>query len=387
MDNRGNDNVKSEKKPDLRFIAVLVLCIVATAAFITSVVLSSIAISKYKGKDPYLPPSNIGAYEKLADAYKYNAVEVRCGNTFGSAFVYTLDGEDMYLFTNHHVVRGDHNAVELRFYGKSNHNPKSDVEVVGYDDVYDIALLKAKNYPQNDYVDLKKDGLICKTAKMGAEILCLGNNLGHGIQAQNGIVSNGSLVRSIQDDDAKQRIRAVVGVCAPLNSGDSGAAVFDLNGRLIGMNTWKVTRNSAGENVDDTSYLTPAPIIEAAFENLVTKKQTGEIDFPVILWQSYGGSGTVTNCGNLYIHDMKVALAFEDTKLTVVSADALARELRAGDVITRFGDTQVTANNFPSVIGELFNYNYNGVGKKLTLQVERGGSSIAVEIENLKSVR
>ncbi len=376
------DNRNNRKKIDFRFITVVVLCAISTAAFITSVVLLAVNLS---GREKPPAPA-IGSYEQLAQTYKYNAVEVKCGDLYGSAFVYTIVGKDMYLFTNYHVVRPSFDNVALRFYGRSAHNPAADVEVVGYDKEYDIALLRTRNYPENEYVDLKKNGLIAETANMGAEILCLGNNLGHGIQAQNGIVSNGSLVRSIKDDETgSDKIRAVVGVCAPLNSGDSGAAVFDLNGRLVGMNTWKVTQNSSGEKVDDTCYLTPAPIIAAAYENLVTRELNGEIPFPVTLWQSNTG-GTVNNYGKLYIHDLKVVLAFVDMKLTVTGADALAT-LKEGDVIKQFGRLQVTANNFPSLIGELFNYSTDGSGEKLKLTVVRGGSKTEVVIDSMKSVR
>lgn len=373
-----NRNAADNRKSNFRFIVTAVLCAVSIACFIACVVVASVAIAKLDGGKTPVGTDKDCAFETLYETYKYNAVELRVGDTYGTGFVYGVDGGEMYLFTNYHVSGGDVGRVQARFYG-TNEYAHYETTLVGRHEKYDVALLKIQKFPKNPYVDLRKDGLVAEKATVGKEILCLGNNLGRGIQAQNGIISADSYVTdplggSLSGTD----VIAVISVCAPLNSGNSGAAVYDSDGKLVGMNSWRAVKNAAGEAVDGTCYLTPATVMAAMYENFVGNAATEWGGFPYVTMNT-------GNYGALYIHDIGAELAFKNFELTVtVKTYDLTVPLEDGDVITEFGAVEVKPCNFPSLIGELFKYSVRGKGKPLRISVKRGGRDYVFEIGKLK---
>lgn len=369
---------KPEKRgilPTLKTAAVFI----ALALSVLAVILASLSFGK-GAKTEIVTKYEFGGdvYEGLAEKYRCNAVELKTPSVYGTAFVYSFDGDVMYLFTNYHIVGESALAVSARFYGKNKYGETGTLQVVGYNKAYDIALLKTTEYPKNDYVDIRKDGLIKDVAAAGSGILCLGNNLGNGIQAQNGIVSSPSLVKNPMSTGSAADTIAVIGACAPFNSGDSGAPIFDTNGNLIGMETWRVAERADGGSVWDTCYLTPAPVMSALYDCLVLGGGSGEYAFPFITM-------TEGDYGSLYVQDIRTRLVFEDFELTVESVDALGTSaLKKGDIIKKFGAVEVTPCNYPPVIGELFRYRSGADGDSLTLVIERGGKEMQVGLSELK---
>ena len=371
------DNGKSGKQGAL-LTALLSLFGLIAALLIALIVI--VGISAFRSEPPV---ADNEIYAELADKYKYNAVELYDGvaNVYSSAFVYTASGDEMYLFTNYHVSGDDVSSLCARFYGRNSYEKAGELELVGYDPYYDVALLKTATFPANPYADIRSVGTA--TAVAGGRILCLGNNLGYGIQAQNGIISTPSLVTNPQKSvhDSALYTVAVIGACAPLNSGNSGAAVYDMKGRLVGMNTWRVTANAAGDAVCDTCYLTPAPVIAAMYDVLVGNGQSGPVDFPMLTLRA-GEYGT------MYIQALHVEIKFVDFKLRVTRIDSTGtRLLSEGDEITSIGERKVEPCDFVSIVGELYKYNTWGTGEKLTLTILRGGEEMKIVLDELGRVK
>ena len=375
------DNPDKQAKKRVNALVIALLVISGVIAALMTVLTIIVGISAFARP----PVTEKEEYAALTEKYKYNAVELHddIGNRYGSAFVYTRQNGELYLFTNYHITGDDVSAISARFYGRNSYEKQGLLELVGYSREYDVSLLKTSTFPENPYVDIRAAG-VKASVKQGAKILCLGNNLGYGIQAQNGIISTPCLVTNPQKqnhDGEPAYTIAVIGACAPLNSGNSGAAVYDLDGFLVGMNTWKVTSNAAGEAVCDTCYLTPANVLHAMFEILVGGGTSGIVDFPAVTMQS--GEG-----GTLYVQSIHANFKFKDYKLTVDRVDSTGtRSLQVGDVILSFGSVAVEPNNFALVVGELFHYNVWGVGEKLTLKVLRNGKEISVALDELKHIR
>ena len=374
-----NTDNKKSGKPNVLITALLSLFALIAALLIALIVMAGVSI--FRNSDGGKGESEI--YAEIYEKYKYNAVEIYDGvrNIYGSAFVYTTDENEMYLFTNYHVSGEDVSSLCARFYGRTSYEKAGELELIGYDPYYDIALLKTDCFPENPYVDIRANGVAA--AKTGGKILCLGNNLGFGIQAQNGIVSTPSLVTNPQKSIHNSALYtvAVIGVCAPFNSGNSGAAVYDMNGGLVGMNTWRVTTNSAGESVCDTCYLTPASVIAAMYDVLVKNEQNGLVDFPTL-------SLTAGEYGTMYIQALHTEMKFVDFKLTVTHIDSTGTKLLSeGDEITEIGGLKVEPCDFVSVVGELYKYNTWGDGEKLTLTVIRGGNEIKITVGELGGIK
>jgi S1-C subfamily serine protease len=146
------------------------------------------------------------------------------GGGSGSAVAFTPDG---FLVTNAHVVAGADRGTatfvdgdELKF------------EVVGRDPLSDLAIVRAAGTdlaaaPFGDAARLR----------VGQLVVAIGNPLGFGGSVTAGVVS--ALGRSLaaRDGQASRLVENVIQTDAALNPGNSGGALADIRGRVVGINT------------------------------------------------------------------------------------------------------------------------------------------------------
>lgn len=142
----------------------------------------------------------------------------RRSNALGSGFVISEDG---YVVTNNHVIEGaDEISIEF-FSGQT-----LEAKVVGKDPKTDIALLKVEADKPLPYVTFGDSD----TAKVGDWVIAVGNPLGQGFSVSAGIVSARNRALSGTYDDYIQTDAAI-------NRGNSGGPLFDMDGKVIGVNT------------------------------------------------------------------------------------------------------------------------------------------------------
>jgi serine protease Do len=136
----------------------------------------------------------------------------------GSGFFISPDG---YAVTNSHVIENAESTQIL-----TDDQKIYAAKVVGTDPVSDLALLKVDG--RNDFPSVT---LADETPRIGSWVLAFGNPFGLGGTVTAGIVS------------ARERNLGIGGyqdliqIDAPINKGDSGGPSFDLDGRVIGVNT------------------------------------------------------------------------------------------------------------------------------------------------------
>ena len=140
-------------------------------------------------------------------------------NALGSGFIISPDG---YIVTNNHVIESaDEISVELFGGGEL------EAELVGRDPRTDIALLKVENeagdLPFVEFGDSDE-------AQVGDWVLAIGNPLGQGFSVSAGIVSARNRTLQGSYDDFIQTDAAI-------NRGNSGGPLFDMDGKVIGVNT------------------------------------------------------------------------------------------------------------------------------------------------------
>ncbi len=160
----------------------------------------------------------------------------------GSGFVAHQDG---YIWTNYHVVEG---AAEIKVM-TADHQVYS-AKVDNYDSLDDLALLQIDaaglTVPNLRKVDSSAIGE--QVAAMGSpEGLQFFNTVSAGVISGVGVATDG-WVPYIQTD-------------APINPGNSGGPVFDLDGNVIGIATWKMV----GVDVEGFGFLIPSETLEDAY--------------------------------------------------------------------------------------------------------------------------
>ena len=171
----------------------------------------------------------------------------------GSGFIISADG---YVVTNNHVVdEGDEVQVTLQ------DGTEYDAEVVGKDPRTDLAVLKldARDLPFVEFADAENE------ARVGDWVVAVGNPFGLGGTVTAGIISaRGRDIGSGPYDDYIQ-------IDAPINRGNSGGPAFDLEGKVIGVNT--AIFSPSGGNVG-IGFAIPAVAATRIVDEL---RQNGEV--------------------------------------------------------------------------------------------------------------
>ena len=172
----------------------------------------------------------------------------------GSGFILTEDG---YIVTNYHVIEDAESVTVITYDGES-----YEAKIIGYDEKNDVAVLKA------DAKGLQPVKLgDSDTLRVGESVAAIGNPLGEltfsltlgVVSALNRQVtfSNGAMMGLIQTDTA-------------INSGNSGGALFNMYGEVIGITNAKYSsRSMSSASIDNIGFAIPINQVRAIIESIV----------------------------------------------------------------------------------------------------------------------
>ena len=168
----------------------------------------------------------------------------------GSGVIISPDG---YIITNHHVVENSSEVIIT-----TNDNREYEAEIIGSDEVTDVAVLKINSNEKFEYI-LFGDS---ENSEIGQWVLAVGNpyNLNSTVTA--GI--NSSKSRDLNEYD--QVNQSFIQTDAAVNIGNSGGALVNINGELIGINT--AIQSMTGGFVG-YSFAIPSNIVRKIFEDIL----------------------------------------------------------------------------------------------------------------------
>lgn len=259
----------------------------------------------------------------------------------GSGVIVSADG---YILTNHHVIDGAQDIkVDL------NDGRTFVARLVGTDPPSDIALLK-----------VEASGLTFMTpgdsdkVRVGDVALAIGNPLGIGQTVTMGIIS--AKGRSTAGPGAGS-FEDFLQTDAPINHGNSGGALINTIGELIGINS-QIVPGQNGGNIG-IGFAIPSNMARSVMDQLVKngKVRRGQLGI------------TVTRVTS----DLAASLGMSETKGVIVNSvrpDSAAERagIRRGDVITAINETGVNDTNaFRNKVAS------NAPGSEVTLTVLRDG--------------
>ena len=165
-----------------------------------------------------MPPSNTGEPEEI---------ERRYSEGVGSGVLISVDG---YIITNSHVITGRSGEPADEILVEFNDGTEYSANLVGRDPRSDLAILKieADDLP---FITMADSDLL----EVGDIVFAIGNPMGVGLTITQGIVSaTGRNNLSILGESG---FESFIQTDAPINFGNSGGALVDAYGRLIGINT------------------------------------------------------------------------------------------------------------------------------------------------------
>ncbi|MET4695958.1 S1C family serine protease [Endozoicomonas lisbonensis] len=166
----------------------------------------------------------------------------------GSGVIVSPDG---YLLTNNHVIQGAE-----RIYVSMQDGREEIASVVGRDPDTDLAVLKIdlKDLPSIHLADSSK-------AEVGDVVLAIGNPFGLGQTVTMGIIS-----ATGRDDLRLNTYEDFIQTDAAINVGNSGGALVNAYGELIGINTLLFTRGGGNEGV---GFAIPSRMAEFVMESII----------------------------------------------------------------------------------------------------------------------
>ena len=268
----------------------------------------------------------------------------------GSGFILTSDG---YILTNYHVIENSNSITVTTYDGTA-----YDAQLIGYDESLDAAVLKVEAEDLVPVVLGDSDKL-----NVGDSVVAIGNPLGEltfsltagAVSALNREItmSNSVTMDLIQTD------------CA-INSGNSGGALFNLYGEVVGITNAKYSGSgSSGQaSIDNIGFAIPINDVLPIVRSIIEK---GYIAKPYI-------GVSVTNVSEeTQSYGLPQGAAVKE-----ITADspAEAAGLQVNDIITRVDDTEITgSNDLVDVIKSCAS------GDVVTLTVYRQGETLELTLE------
>ena len=171
----------------------------------------------------------------------------------GSGVIIRQDG---YIVTNNHVVSGA-SKIEVTL----NNNKTYEATVVGTDPATDVALIKidASGLPVLQFADSDK-------LRLGEWVLAIGSPLGEELRSTitAGIVS--AKGRSMPNTDGEFKIESFIQTDAAVNPGNSGGALVNKEGELVGINTAIVSTTGSYTGY---SFAVPSNIVQKVVADLI----------------------------------------------------------------------------------------------------------------------
>ena len=275
----------------------------------------------------------------------------------GSGVIISKDG---YILTNNHIIDtssstssqyytvSDANKVLVYLYEEDN---PVEAEIIGSDSVTDLAILKI------DRDDLTPAEIgDSDSVQVGEFAMAIGNPLDMRNTVTSGIISG--VNREIEDDNGT--MYTLIQTDAAINAGNSGGALVNADGKLIGINTLKMS----GTGIEGMGFAIPINSTLDISEQLIS---TGKVKRPYI-----GISGTDVSETLSEYYNIPVGVYVRSIQS---DGPAKSSDLKPGDVIVKFNGEKI------ETMSQL-NKKKNDckIGDEVTLTVSRGDEEVDVKV-------
>lgn len=280
----------------------------------------------------------------------------------GSGVIISTDG---YILTNNHVVNsGSSSSSNSNFYSLgeatkitvSLYNDENEYEakIIGTDEQTDLAVIK-----------IEKDDLTAAelgdsdAVQVGEWCMAIGNPLGMNSSVSSGSVS--ALNRQITDSDGKKF--TLIQTDAAINSGNSGGALVNTNGEVIGINTIK----ASGTGIEGLGFAIPINSTKSITQDLIQYKK---------VIRPYIGF-TASNITENTIKSNPTAKLVVGCYIRSIADYSPAQKagLKIGDIIIKADGKEVkTMDELNAIknahkVGDTMNLTYNRDGKEANVDV------------------
>ncbi len=294
----------------------------------------------------------------------------------GSGVIYKKNSEtnEYYMITNEHVI-DDADKIQVVLAD----NTYINAELIGADRMTDLAVIKFQTSTSLQTAVFGDSASL----QVGQFAIAIGNPLGYDYYGSvtSGIVSG--LARNIEIDYDNNNVIDWVATLiqhdAAISPGNSGGGLFDITGKLIGINNMKIVQDT----VSDIGFAIPVNTVKFVVEQLETK---GEVERASLGIEGMGVKeiieiNALIDAG--YIGE-KINLPAGVTTGVYISrivpnSSAANSDLKAGDIILKYNDVNIIT--FDDLRGQI---DIAKVGDTVTLTVNRNNSEIQITMTLIK---
>lgn len=287
--------------------------------------------------------------ELLEDLFKGrgNSPLDRKVSSLGSGFV--IDGKEGLIVTNNHVIDGA-DEIWINF---SDGKKLKVIEIVGRDRKTDLALLKVRSRKPLPDVAFGTS----RNLRVGDWVMAIGNPFGLGGTLTLGIIS--AKQRDINAGPYDEFLQTD----AAINKGNSGGPLFDMNGKVVGVNTAIISPTGGSIGI---GFATPSDVVLEIIDQLRTVGRARRgwlgVRIQTITEDIADTLGVAENAGAL---------------VSGVTPGGPGDEagLRAGDVITHFKNEKVTSmRSLPRLVARA------KIGQPVDVKIVRQGKQMTLDI-------
>ena len=304
-----------------------------------------LAANKSIGAVVHIKNTANGSSDNYLDYFLGEDKRARVGT--GSGVIVSPDG---YVLTNNHVIE---NATKLEV--TTNDNKRYQATLVATDPATDIAVLKIDTDKPLPYLYFGDSD----QTRIGEWVLAIGNPFNLNSTVTAGIISAKS--RDLNDRDSKNQ--SYIQTDAAVNMGNSGGALVNTSGELIGINT-AITSMSGG--FEGYSFAIPSNIARKVFEDLVEfgsvkKGLIGIFGTPVT--PDLVASENLSLLEGVYIREVQKGMGAEKAGL------------KEEDIITQIDDIKI--KTFSDLTGYIESKH---PGDRVTVEYYRNGEAKTTEV-------
>ena len=293
-------------------------------------------------------------------------------SSFGQSGIATATGsgviisEDGYIITNNHVINAESSSIyyqvteatsiKVHLYGDSD-DVQYEAEVVGSDSTSDLAVLKIESDQELTAIKIgDSDNL-----RVGEFVMAVGNPLGLDSSVTCGVIS--ALDREVTDSDGNTYL--TIQTDAAINSGNSGGALVNSKGELIGINSLKLSNSSSSETtIEGIGFAIPVNSSMDIIDQLI---EYGTVRRPYI---GISGSSLTEALSERYNYPVGVYVESVEE-----GGPAEEAGLEVGDVITEVDGQAVESVEEINTIKNTYS-----IGDTISLTVYRNNDYITVDV-------
>ena len=305
----------------------------------------------------------IAVAEKVLPSVVGITVKYNINSIFGSSETEAtgsgiIISEDGYILTNNHVVSSTSSSSYYQLSEATgltvnlyNDQTEYEAKVIGTDSYSDLAVLKIE--AENLSVATLGNS---ENVKVGEFVMAVGNPLGMDSSVTGGMVS--AVNREVSDNEGNTYL--AIQTDAAINSGNSGGALVNANGEVIGINTLKL----AGNGIEGIGFAIPISTTTEIVNQL--------IEFQTVKRPYIGIIGTTVDESTIKRYNFPEGVYVRTIEENSPASQA---NLKVGDIITKLNGDKVTS------IEQLNRLkNTHPIGDTITLTVIRNGEEIEVQV-------